>query len=250
MNRRKITNPYKPPSKQWTYLSESQKRRKANIAAKRGMVVPGYTRVVGNYGKFQGNGGGEWKYRDYTPANLNPVSGTTGDIIDSINHIPQGTNENQRIGRKVRIRRIQWRYTLTIPTESNEATPPGRDSVRVIMYWDKQTNGAASTTDDILQSQDYKAYRNLTQGTRYEILYDKMHSMNYMGLTSAAANDFSTSAMGRNYSFYKKCDIPVEFNDTQGDMTEIRTNNIGVLCISENGITIMKNHFRIRYSDN
>ena len=50
-------------------------------------------------------------------------------------------------------------------------------------------------------------------------------------------------------SFYKKVNLPVEFDSTAGAITEIKSNNIGILLLSKNGKAGFSSKIRIRFSD-
>ncbi len=53
--------------------------------------------------------------------------------------------------------------------------------------------------------------------------------------------------------FFKRCDIPVEYNDsaTTGVISTMTSNNIGVLALASNGDTCsLDSVMRIRYTDN
>lgn len=72
-----------------------------------------------------------------------------------------------------------------------------------------------------------------------------------MNLTTMASDNggvVSNSAVVRNGSFYKKCNVPLEFSSTTGAITEIRSNNIGVLLISAEGTAKFDSSIRIRFT--
>ncbi len=171
---------------------------------------------------------------------------TGGTITDSINKIAQGTTEITRIGRKCTIKGINWRYVITLAgsTASGDTT----DVVRVILYLDKQCNGATAAVSDILESGDFQSFNNLANKSRFRILSDK----NYTLKARSGGGDGTTEDYGEDIvvdSFYKKCNIPVEFDSTAGAITEIRSNNLGVLLISQTGKTGFGSKIRLRYSD-
>jgi len=109
---------------------------------------------------------------------------TTADSLGTLtvlNIIPQGTDQQSRIGNEIRMTSIQCRYTL-----NNLAVTTGEVRVtwRVIMFYDRQANGAlcnlfatAITTPALL---DASSVTNLTLSPyqaesreRFKVLYDK-----------------------------------------------------------------------------
>ncbi len=203
----------------------------------------GYDRTSGFYGRFAS--GGEMKFFDLDLDDATIATG--GTITDSINKIAQGTTEITRIGRKCTIRGINWRYVITLAAST--AAGDTTDVVRVIMYLDKQCNGATATVLDILESADFQSFNNLSNKSRFRTLSDKTYDL----VAHAGGGDGTTEDYGEDIttdSFYKKCNIPIEFDSTAGAITEIRSNNLGVLLISQTGKTGFGSKIRLRYSDN
>jgi len=214
---------------------------------KRRTFRTGRTRVAGNFGRY--NRGGELKYFDVTHAENNIP--TQGAIYNTIIGISQGVGENERVGRKCTIRSIHWRYNVKVSESTAEGTPKNGDTVRVIMFLDKQTNGTAALVSDILSSSNYHSFRNLSNSGRFNILYDKQHCLNVDGLAvNTAGTAYSNTEVIREFVVNKKVNIPVEFSNTTGVLTGIKSNNIGILTISKNGDINMNARYRLRFSDN
>ncbi len=219
---------YRPPT--------SRKKRR---------FTPGVDRVGGFYGRYSGRGG-ELKFHD---VDLDDAVVAASAITATINIIPQGVTESQRVGRKCTIRRIQWRYEISLPEQDAVADPASGDTVRVILYKDKQANGATANATDILEAAVFQSFRNLANSGRFDILMDKLHNINYRGLASDGAGVVSQAKVVQNYIFYKACSIPIEFDATTGALTEVRSNNIGVLLMSGQGVAGFESGFRLRFSD-
>lgn len=230
-----IARPYKRPT---------LARRNAMIP-----VVPGRTRIGGNYGRYAPMGG-ELKFFDVDLDDSIVASG--GTITDSVNKIVQGVTEIQRIGRKCTIRSFNWHYRMQIGEKTDQAGPVSGDAVRVILYLDKQCNGAVvAAVTDILETADWQSFRNLANSGRFNILMDKTHVLNYNTMASHgfAADTFDLANVIRDFSFYKKCSIPIEFSGTTGAITEIKSNNLGILILSSNGLAGFFSKIRLRFSD-
>ncbi len=133
----------------------------------------GYFRRSGYYGRYNGQNL-ESKFFDLDLDDS--VIASTGLVLDSINEIAQGTAENQRIGRKATITKIQWRYNILLSNTQNEADTA--DIVRVIMYLDKQCNGVTAALLDVLETADYQSFLNLANSQRFRILMDKTIPIN------------------------------------------------------------------------
>ncbi len=216
---------------------------------KRKMFRDGYDRVGGFYGRFSGSmGGGELKFKDLTLADA--VVATAGSIAGSLNLIAQGVTEQERIGRKCTIRSLQWRYEVTLPEVDAAGTPSPADSIRVILFIDKQANGATAAITDVLETAALQSFKNLANQNRFVILMDKLHNIEYKGLSSDGAGVSSQAFVVHQYNMYKKCNIPLEFSGATGAITEIRSNNLGVILISSSGGVGFTSQIRLRFSDN
>lgn len=209
---------------------------------------PGRDRVGGYYGRFSG-AGAEFKFHDVDLDNNTVAAG--GNMTDSINKIAQSVTESERIGRKCVIKSVQWKFDTFLPISDAAATPLDGDTIRVILYVDKQANGATAANTDILETNDYQSFRNLAQQSRFTILMDRQINMNYITLASDGAGVVSQGEVIRQGVFYKRCNVPIEFDNTSGDgaITTIRTNNIGVMLLGKNGRMGFQSKIRLRFSD-
>ncbi len=208
--------------------------------------IPGVNRTAGFYGRYSGPTS-ELKFHD-VDVDHNPIN-TAGIITPSINIIPQGTTESQRIGRKCTIKSIGWKVRFQYPELDGGATPQASDDIRLILYLDKQANGAAASVLDLIETADVRSFRNLANSGRFVFLHDKLYTINVTNLASDAAGVVSSGGVRRNFSVYKKCNLPIEFSSTTGAIGEIRSNNLGVMAMTGNGLTILDSTFRLRFSD-
>lgn len=165
----------------------------------------------------------------------------------TVNAIAQGVTESNRIGRKCTIRSINWRWTVFLPETDAVATPAAPDTLRIILYLDKQCNGAAAAVTDLLETADHHSFNNLANKGRFKVLMDRRVDINYAGLASDNAGVVSQAAVTCDGMFYQKCNIPIEFDSTTGAITEVRSNNIGVLLISGNGTCGFGSKMRLRF---
>lgn len=222
-------------------------RRRMRHARERPFKIPrkqtGYVRTSGFYGRYSGPFAQELKFLDVDVADTIIAAG--GLIIDTVNVIAQGTTQSERIGRKVVISKILFKYTIDLP---KAASSDGAESdiVRLIMYQDKQCNGAAAVLADILTAADPRAFRALDNVGRFTILMDRTEVLNPVSFAgNGTAND--AGEVYRFRKFYQNCAIPIEFDSTTGAITEIKSNNIGILILSEKGNAGFEGKIRLRY---
>ena len=209
----------------------------------------GYYRRSGYYGRYTGPRP-ELKFHD-VDADLSAADRSNGVIVNtsSINLIAQGVTESQRVGRKCTIRSIAWRGQLKLTNPAGSGGPISQ-TTRLMVVLDKQCNGAAPNVDDILETTDWQSFNNLANKNRFRTLYDKTFVLNPLSASGdGTANDFGE--YDRAFTFFKKCSIPIEFDSTTGAITEIKSNNLVILAISDtsNTVTTMNSKIRLRFSD-
>ena len=109
-------------------------------------------------------------------------------------------------------------------------------------------NGASAGVTEILESTDFQSFNNLANKQRFRILMDRTVDVNVPGMGGDGA---SNDILGATYydSFYQKVNIPIEFDSTTGAITEVKSNNIGVLAISQTGSARLESKMRLRFSD-
>ncbi len=185
---------------------------------------------------------GELKFFD--TFNAGTALAVAGVITDaSLNIVPQGVLENERVGRKMTIKKIGIRFLL----QFNSSTTETAEVVRVIVVQDKQTNGAAFAITDVLQTASEGSFNNLSNKSRFLILMDRYESINKKTDIGTNVNEFVQA-----WSWFKDVNIPIEFDNSAatGALTTQRTNNIAVFGITLNSTTISLGYTcRIRYVD-
>ncbi len=230
------------------------------IAKQRAAVVAaGRTRQVGFWGRYPGAGGsargGELKFHDidWDEAGADLSAGVISNT-NSLLLIGQGITEKLRIGRKCVIKSIGWRGRLQlIGTATAAATVP--EIVRLILVLDTQCNGAApavSGSNGLLVAANYQSFNNLINKGRFSVLKDMVFDLNPMAASgNGTANDFG--AVNKSFTFFKKCNIPMEYSGTASpaDITELRTNNVFAIMINQtaNSNVTLDSKFRFRFSD-
>ncbi len=223
-----------------TYRSGAASSRARTIAAARGKY-----RKIGYY-RSPSQQRGELKFWDTTPSDV--VTVVTGEVINSLNLVPQNITETGRIGRKIRIKKIHCRYNVILQPFTTANNPTG-DILRVIFFQDTQCNGVAANTTDILDSAAYLSHNLLVNRGRFRILKDTFHVMNQPTIMTNAADTFYSPESLKHGNFSFTGDVPIEFSGTTGAITEVRSNNFGILLISRNALVGFAGYCRVRYTD-
>ncbi len=168
--------------------------------------------------------------------------------------IGQGVTEQKRLGRKCTILKIQARLNfefLVVASADMTAARQAHETVRIICYIDTQCNGIAAQAAQVLTSDLYNRFRQLSSGRRFRTIYDKMITFNTTAVAAGdgAANDSEVVIRDYQINFSKNLYLPIEYSATTGALTEIRTNNIGLLVWTKHGarMAIIDSVIRIRF---
>lgn len=234
-------------------MPKGQRRRRVYRKRKRTFVPyakRGYLRTGGFYSSAKDMADGkELKFSDEFNNFGNGNVIVTGNIVSNslVNEITQGTGPSERIGRKIMVKSLYIQFTMLMNSIStaNDAS----DVIRFIVYWDKQTNGAPATVPDILANIGVpfqvriQSFRDLENVNRFVTLMDKTVEMN--PTASVVAGSLITI---KDFRWYKKCNIPIEYSGPDNAIVNIRSNNIGILAITQNGNTRVEIGSRVRYT--
>lgn len=221
--------------------------RRRKMAPYRKRRRSGYTRKVGYYGRYNRRGmTQELKFFDVEKATETLTGPGHLLLDDSINHVVEASGESNRIGRKIIIRSLEFKYDLTLLPTASGVLQVG-NSVRLIVFIDKQANGASVTTTDIIKPDTYQAMPNLVNRGRFRLLCDKTHTINpRAGAGDGAANDGASTV--QSYKMHRKLSLPIEFSDTTGNISTIKSNNIGVIAyVKTSGTVAIQYTSRIRF---
>lgn len=180
-------------------------------------------------------------------------AGTQGDSggpsnLILLNGLSQGTDATTRIGRKVLMKSLLVRVTVSMTTLAAGTQPAGAigGQVRFLCIYDSQSNGAAPIASDILSqvtTDTVVSPMNLNNRERFKILFDKYVTIDPQGPQSATLK------------CYKKFNLPIIFNGgNAGTIADIQTGSIYILAAATCQATAAFNcetngYSRIRFLD-
>ncbi len=173
----------------------------------------------------------------------------TGTVQSSLNLIPQGVEESQRIGRLIKVKYISCRFQIQLPQQTNQADIGIGDVCRIMLLYDKQCNGALPAVGDILETTVYESFMNLTNSKRFRTLFNIEVTINRQVSATDGTNTNTSPTEIRTVRWYsKKLNLPIEFSSTTGALTEITSGNLILLYISAHGvIEVINSKIRLRY---
>lgn len=170
----------------------------------------------------------EIKYLDYSNG---PTTLSDSGSAILCNGCIQGLDAlNDRIGRKILMKKITVRYTCGVPTASlttGTGYQNNGDTVRVIVVFDKQANGAAMTLGSLMNiSGTFNAplgNRSISTIDRFIVLADKMHQLSLSGPNTCTGE------------LVIPCSLETVFTTTNnGDITDIISGSLYTLIFDAN----------------
>lgn len=172
------------------------------------------------------------------------VMDTTGSVT-LLNAIAQGASVNQRVGKKVMLKSLQFRGNI-----SNNSAATVNDVAFMIVY-DKRPTGSLPAVTDILVSASATSLNNDANSGRFKIL--KRWDEVLIGNATAPAN--YTEAMFKNCEFYLPLKgLPTTFKAAGtgaiGDIEDgaLYLVTVGVIATGT-GAALMQGSFRTRFID-
>jgi len=186
--------------------------------------------------------GGERKFTDVS-GTLAPAFGssafTTPGPTFLLNGLVPDSTATGRIGRKVVMKSLYFRYSAQLAPTSTQGSP-----IRIIIVYDKQANTQAPGVTDILLADSFTSPNNLSNRDRFVILADEVTEPVSTGGTYAVAG-----------VIYKKLNLETMFNaGTAGTIGDITSGSVYVLAAQTSNVLVAAPtvifRSRIRYTDN
>jgi len=186
---------------------------------------------------------GELKVRDVDYASY--TADTTGQV-QLLNGIASGADYTERIGRKIRMKSLFVRGIC----QQGDATGVLINLARMIIVYDKQTNGSAPVISDILKESNSASQLNLENRDRFVVLADMT---NYTGALVTTATQTYTGQQAHVVERYIKLNHEVVFGGTTNNVGDVATGGLFAVFIGNRAAGDASAYlvsFRLRFVDN
>lgn len=198
-----------------------------------------------------GGSRGELKAFDTTVTLAFDTAGTFSTLNLPVN----GPELYQRIGRKIYMRNVHLRGVINL---ANTAANSAQDFLRVLLIYDRQSNGALPNIASILQDSNAGAGSsvlseiNLTNRARFQVLRDfQMVPPMFQNGTFLMSGLDQTRDFQLDW-FVKLRGLEAEFNGVNGGtIADITSGSLFVVCQDQNNLSTwqLQLHARLRYYD-
>lgn len=187
----------------------------------------------------------ELKFKDTTYA-LNTPNAAGTITNDTLAALSEGNTDQTRIGNKINVKSIMLRGRALI--DNTAAAANTSDVLRIIVYLDRQANGATAAVTDILATGNWRSFNNLDNNDRFRTLCEWTCSLNVGGATpSGGAYVFGR----KTKEFFLKAKLGQDFKykGNAGTVADLASSNIGVLAISAQGTVQLEYIARLKFVD-
>ncbi len=195
---------------------------------------------------FRGKGDEkEYKFHDVSTDDA-VVSTTWLSTGRSLLLIAQGTDESERIGRKIMVTSITTKVHVFLPCTTNSCLT--HDTFIIKLMLDTQCNETdASNADIVDQVTNYQSFNNLANRTRFVTLWSKVVNLqNVSGAGNGTTNTFGE--MSVDFTMHHRAMIPIEYDAVTGAVTSITSNNLFLFSCSRHGLCGYISRTRIRFT--
>lgn len=200
--------------------------------------------------------GTEVKFNDVTIQNTTTAfaAGADGFQITLLNGIATGTSDSTRIGRKIVNTKIFWKGAMALEAS---ATAKPTVYVRLLIIYDRQTNGTTPVSGDMFAGTSATAFSNLNNSDRFLVLKEHHAAIASVGSASAGAGPGSGSPTVADFYLAWNGKLETVYGGTAATIASIATGSIwGVMLVSEicedaiaNGEFCINSTTRLRYTD-
>lgn len=158
--------------------------------------------------------------------------------VTFLNGVAQGVGAGQRVGRMIRMKSLLLRWMASFAP-----TTAGASALRLLVVYDRSSNGAAAAATDILVANTIAAPMNLGNASRFLTLIDE--------LVPCLGGSTPAVAISR---FIVLDDLPVEYSGTGATTASIATGAIRMFVWQDGNIITadptVTAYSRIRFEDN
>ena len=191
----------------------------------------------------------DWTGTEHDPATLNCL------------FVPvEGSDINERIGRKVTVRKIQVRGHISIPAQTNQTTADQPGDCRIILYQDLQTNASFAQGEQLMAAPGAatallcnSTFQSTANFGRFRVLKDKVYSLRQAAMAYDGTNiEQEGFTIPFKFTIRFRKPVVVRFNATNGGtVADIVDNSFHIVsqCTNVSLAPVMSYQCRVVYTD-
>jgi len=167
----------------------------------------------------------------------------------------QGDGEQNRDGKKIVVKNVQLKGTLSRVASEDAVDPPAPEKVFVALVLDTQSNAAQMNSEDCFKNlantpiASVTPMRNLLYNNRFRILKSDIFDLDAKTLGVEGNNLHSAAGLSCTFDWYVDLkSLPILFNaGTTSSIANVVDNSIHVIAFSVSGAATLTYNARIRF---
>lgn len=176
--------------------------------------------------------------RKYTDRGFSQTVDNTTPFVTILNNTGEGTDEDERIGHKIRL------TALAVQGYFGAITGTDLSAIRIMYVWDAQPTGVLPAITDILETSDPLSHMNLDNRERFSTLLDYLYPMTTVSGTGPGA-----IVIKDYFDMYKYPRYTI-FNSSAATIAAISTGALYQVVVTDSTVGIaVETRMRIRYMD-
>lgn len=230
-------------------MARAAVNRAASVLRARGGMSTGSYGPPANrgfYGSYSLRGRAELKFVDTTSQNVALTTTWAGVLV---NGIAQGSDFNQRIGRKSTMKSVLFNGNCFNISGASLVSINGAYCRFVIIYDTQPNSGTIPTGTDIFVANDPNTALNLNNRDRFQVLMDVRKQVS--AFTFSAATALTAGNPANSYwKKFKKCNKETVFSGTAATLGSISTGAIYLFVIADAASSAAIDYYiRVRFTD-
>lgn len=195
---------------------------------------------------------GDFKYLDTVLSADIPVTTSGAIVIPSLNIVPTGTISTTRVGKKIRVFKIEYMLQLTrgfVTNNSNSAS-----NSRLTLVLDNATRGSGPSYTDIFEGGTFASFLNASNTNRFSVLKELLVTINNYQVFNGTTGQYVQFANTKYVKGSFSCNIPILYTSggTTGAISQTIANCLLLTFIGDNAETALVQvgtAFRIYFTD-
>jgi len=160
------------------------------------------------------------------------------------NAVDDGTLATQRIGRRITMTSLEYRFAGAMAPTTTGASP-----LRLTIIYDRQPNGVLPTAAQAFAADSIHSMMNLNNSKRFKVLVDEI----IPGIGTAGPQEFIIKGFRDFTGKGRKPGLPAEYQSSNGDITDITTGAIVAFVWQLGGLLVANPtnllYTRVRFTD-
>lgn len=170
------------------------------------------------------------KHFDVGSAGISIAGNATSQFEMTPFALAEGTDNNQRLGRKIRIYKVEVLCQVT-PSQLN--IQPNGDSIRCVIVLDSEVRGVSFTGGDVFDSATATSFYNPSKvPSRFRVLADMNHALIPTSVLTGVTQSVAFVPVWREHL---KVRCNVTYTGNAGTLADVQDYGIRAVAISANG---------------